>query len=160
MAELISARKVHIRLYLPWHSELLVYWYFWYMHNSTTRLYQTSLWLTKYQERIFPWSNREIFGEERLSIPTETKQRLLTLATHRVVFSNRGGKCSWSTRQCGNNLAGFLEALIPNKGSTTSTLLVVRSLWSWSTTSWLYLSFSLPFPVKEDPIFNTSNLGP
>lgn len=150
MAELIPACKVHIRFYLPWHLELLIYWYFWYMHNYTTHLYQPSLWLTKYRERIFPLSNREIFGEERLSIPTEMKQRLLTLATHRVVLSNRGGKRVWSTRQCGNDLAGFLEALFPNKGSTTLTLLVVGSLWSWSTTSWLYMRSCFPLPVKED----------
>lgn len=102
-------------------------------------------WLTKYGERIFVVSRRETFEEEGLPISTETQQRLPTLATHKVVFSNREGKCAQSTIQCGNDPVGFLEAHILYWGSTAWMLLVVVSSWCWSTTSWLSLKFNLPF---------------
>lgn len=71
--------------------------------------------------------SKEVFEEEGLPISTETQQRLPTIATHRVVFSNRKGKCAQSTRQCGNDPAGFLEAHIPNRGSPAWILLVIVS---------------------------------
>lgn len=146
MAEVVPECKFYICFIPTWHLELLVsLWYICHMHNATTHFNTTSLWLTKYGERIFLLSSREIFEEEGLPISTKTQQRLPTLATHRVVFSNREGKCAQSTRQSRNDPVGFLEAHTPNRGSTAWMLVVVVSSWYWSTTSWLSWKFSLPF---------------
>lgn len=128
-------------------------------YNYTTHLYQPSLWLTKYRERIFPLSNREILGEERLSIPTEMKQRASTLPHTELCLAIEEENVSDQPDSVEMTLQDSWKPLSPT-----------RAVYYFDIGGWIIVVlehhllavFEVLFhlPVKEDPIFNTSSLGP